>query len=118
MKNYTLTRDTLFGKKGDALHFYENTLQGTMGSIVFGRVEIELLLATGIIEEVVDEKDWKPLENDIYWFVSDQGTIYESTWKNHQFDNFHYYTSNCHRTEAGAIQHRTDMLAQGRGKKD
>lgn len=110
---YKLTKDWLDYKKGhvfDGKPFVEETFEyenldfGTTVKTIkktISDVELSLLLHTGILEEVTEER-WKPQDGEGYWYVDGYGELMKDEWSDCVYDEDLWKYGNCFRTEQEA----------------
>jgi tRNA U34 5-carboxymethylaminomethyl modifying enzyme MnmG/GidA len=72
-------------------------------------------LETAKIEEL-QSKCWEPNENDMYWTVGGAGDIDNVRWDNDNYDNWHYITGNCFKTEEEAEEYKKQIEYTARYK--
>lgn len=66
------------------------------------KVELSLLLKTGILEEVKEE-EW-PREGDTYWYISTNGEVDYIKWQNNASHKEYKEFNNCFRTREEALE--------------
>lgn len=71
-KKYRYAKDFWGSKKGDEVDLLED-------------FNFHILLATGIIEEITEEK-WKPRFDCSYWFIASDGDVHVEIWDNKDGD--------------------------------
>ncbi len=67
------------------------------------------LLLSGQLE--IKRKPWKPIINDIYYFVRSDGDVSSAQWINNVWDSSIYKLGNCYRTREEAEANRDKWIA-------
>ena len=87
--------------------FTANGLFPAHGSVVCNNTLNELLSGTAYIKR----KPWKPEDNEIYYFVSENGDAFSDSWDNSYADIVLYKLGNCYRTAKEAKANRDKWIA-------
>lgn len=107
MKQYRLKKDFYLpdgkiilkdsiSKKHDEHYYYyfemENFVYGLSGSFVESNTEF--------FEEVSNR--WKPVKNQLFWYIDLQGSVYSSYWDNDYISGYFFDFGNCFSTREAA----------------
>lgn len=64
----------------------------------------------------VEDKVWKPENEEKYWFVLYDGDVYWDWWRDDDYDIFQYEQGNCFKTKEEAEEHLKKLTIQGKFK--
>jgi len=59
---------------------------------------------------MVKRKPWKPMYDELYYFIDEKGEIYTDTWDDTCFDIIFYKTGNCYKTCEEAEKNKDKWL--------
>lgn len=100
MKTYIATRDLPLTsiKKGDAVAVgFSND-----GTFWVYEMDMAIMLATGLIEEVPEKKEWRAEDldyGDTYWTHDSRIFVFETVWSGTGTDIYRRATGNCFETQ-------------------
>lgn len=77
-------------------------------SLEFSGLFLNLLLSGQL---KIKHKPWKPIINDIYYFVRSDGDVSSAQWISNVWDNSIYKLGNCYRTKEEAEANRDKWVA-------
>lgn len=64
----------------------------------------------------VEDKVWKPKEEERYWYVTSYVSVDWEWWHNENYDIFNYEQGNCFKTREEAEEHLKKLTIQGKFK--
>lgn len=78
------------------------------------KIQAELDRLTELINKPVGR--WKPEYGEIYFFLTDRGTIEKTYWNNGVYDNHRHNIGNCYSTEDEVRDYNENLLTKQRLK--